>query len=359
MFTGLIVLVAIGVGLAKYWDFLVNPWTRNGQVRAEVIQITPRVSGPIVTLKIKDNQKVNQGDILFEIDPRTFKAALDQAKAQYDMAKDNYSAGLKKIDAAKAQLDAATASVKQARSTILEIESTIVKNKAEYQRQQEMLPKKATSKKSVERSRANYEVAVERRKGAIAGLAQTVAAQMQKEADLAEIKASVGEHGDANASLRQAKAALEQAELNMDFSVVTAPVTGYVTNLNLRYGSHAVANQPALALVDISSFWVDGFFKETLVGNVQQGDKAVVTLMSYPDQPIEGVVDSLGWGISQQDGSTGFELLPTVSATFDWIRLAQRVPVKVYLVEIPNNIALRVGTTASVQVMSKSRTGDQ
>ena len=106
---------------------------------------------------------------------------------------------------------------------------------------------------------------------------------------------------------------------------VTAPVDGYITNLNLRLGSQAVANQPALALVDTSSYWVHGYFKETSIENIRSGDKAIVTLMTYPDDPLKGHVDSIGWGIAQQDGSTGFELLPTISPTFEWIRLAQRV----------------------------------
>jgi multidrug resistance efflux pump len=101
---------------------------------------------------------------------------------------------------------------------------------------------------------------------------------------------------------------------------------------------------------------VHGFFKENSIANIQKGDRALITLMTYPDQPVEGTVDSLGWGIAQQDGSTGFELLPNVSPTFEWIRLAQRVPVRIHLAEVPEGIALRVGTTASVLV--KTGTSD-
>jgi multidrug resistance efflux pump len=122
----------------------------------------------------------------------------------------------------------------------------------------------------------------------------------------------------------------------------------------LRLGSHAVANQPVLALVDINSFWINGFFKETLIGKFRKGDKAIVTLMTYPDTPIEGSVESIGWGIAQQDGSTGSELLPNISPTFDWIRLAQRVPVRIKLNSVPEGVELRVGTTASVMVMTDS-----
>jgi multidrug resistance efflux pump len=147
---------------------------------------------------------------------------------------------------------------------------------------------------------------------------------------------------------------METAQLNLDFTQVRASVDGYVTNLNLRLGSQAVANQPALALVDAASFWVHGYFRESLVGDMRAGDPAVITLMTYPDQPLQGQVDSIGWGISQSDGSTGFDLLPSVSPTFQWIRLAQRIPVRVHLDEIPEGVALRVGTTASVLVMTGS-----
>jgi multidrug resistance efflux pump len=350
LLTAAIVLIAVVLGLAKYWDYVVNPWTRDGQVRAEVIQVTPRVSGPIVTLPILDNQPVKAGDLLFEIDPRTFAVSLEQAQAQYDMTGDSYLGQVEQVEAAKARVEASRATVRQAQSSINQLDSTIDKNKAEYERQQEMLPKKATSQKAVERAEANYEVSVEQRKGAVAGLAQARASLNQAKATLAEAQANLGAAGDANASIRKARAAVRQAELNLEFTQVRAPVDGYVTNLNLRLGSNAVANQPALALVDINSYWIVGFFKETSIENIRQGNQALITLMAYPDQPIEGTVDSLGWGIAQQDGSTGFELLPNVSPTFEWIRLAQRVPVRIHLAEIPKDIALRVGTTASVLV---------
>jgi multidrug resistance efflux pump len=336
-YTGAIVAVAVIVVLLKYWDYISNPWTRNGQVRAQVIQITPRVSGPIVKLPIKDNQLVKAGDLLFEIDPRTFQANLDQARAQLDETGDNYQALVQQVEAAKAMVDVSRAAVTQAQS---------------YDRQRELLPRKATSQKAVDRAKASYEISIEQRKTAVAALAQARASLIESEANLAEAKANLGAAGDANASIRAALATVRQAELNLEFTQVRAPVDGYVTNLNLRLGSQAVANQPALALVDVNSFWVDGFFKETSIGKIDEGDKAVVTLMAYPDTPLEGYVDSLGWGIAQQDGSTGFELLPNVSPTFEWIRLAQRVPVRIHLTNVPDEVELRVGTTCSVLVMT-------
>jgi len=355
--TAAIVLLTVIAVLLSYWDNLVNPWTRDGQVRAEIIQITPRVSGPLVDLPVVDNQFVRTGDLLFEIDPRTFQATYDQRRAELDSTGDDVEALAKQVQSAQAGVAVAEAGLEQARTLVAEAEATIEKNQAEYLRQQEMLPKKATSQKAVDRAKANYAVAVEQRKASVAGIGQAQASLAQAEAALAEARAQLGAVGDANADIRQAQAALRQAELDLEFTRVRAPVDGYVTNLNLRTGSFAVANQPALALVDVSSYWVDGFFKETQVAEIRSGDDARVTLMGYPDQPISGHVDSMGWGIAQQDGSTGFELLPNVNPSFDWIRLAQRVPVRIELGELPDGVELRVGTTASVLVKTGTAEG--
>lgn len=352
LLTGAVVLIATVAVFFKYQDYILNPWTRDGQVCAQVIQITPRVSGPIVKLAVKDNQFVKAGNLLFEIDTRTFEASLAQAQAQLDETGDNYQALAEQVESAKASLEISRHSITQAEATIREIDSEIEKNKAEFERQQELLPKRATSLKSLQRAQANYEVSMEKRKAAVASLAQAQASLVQSKANLARARADLGAAGDANPQIRAARATVRQAELNLEFTQIRAPVDGYVTNLNLRLGSQAVTNQPVLALVDVNSFWVHGFFKETSIGKIRKGDKAIVTLMAYQDTPIEGSVDSLGWGIAQQDGSTGFELLPNVSPTFEWIRLAQRVPVRINLTGIPEGIELRVGTTCSVLVMT-------
>jgi multidrug resistance efflux pump len=357
LLTGSVILIAVLAVLFKYWDYVANPWTRDGQVRAQVIQITSRVSGPIVALPINDNQLVKTGDLLFEIDPRTFQASLDQARAQLDATGDDVTALEKQVEAAEAGVDVARASIDQARSAIAQMAATIEKNKAEYERQQNLLPKKATSQKSVERAKANYEVSLQERNSTKAGLVQAKAGLAESEAALAEARAQLGALGDSNPQLRASLAAVEQAELNLEFTSVRAPVDGYVTNLNLRLGSQAVVNQPALALVDVSSYWVDGFFKENTIADIRSGDHAVVTLMTYQDTPLKGRVDSIGWGIAQQDGSTGFDLLPNISPTFEWIRLAQRVPVRIHLIDVPDNVSLRVGTTCSVLV--KTGTADE
>jgi multidrug resistance efflux pump len=283
LLSAIVILVAVGAVLWKYWVYVTNPWTRDGQVRAQVIQITPRVSGWIVNLPIKDNQLVKTGDLLFEIDPRTFRTAVNESRADLKTAR-------LKADNAKDEAERAV---------------RIRKRNPGAMSEQQLESKQNTQR-------------------------------------------------EAESSVLGAEAALEQADLNLEFTLVKAPVDGYVTNLNLRLGSQAVENQAALALVDINSYWIVGFFKENYIANMRQGDRAIVTLMTYRDKPLEGRVDSLGWGIAQDDGSTGFDLLPSISATFEWIRLAQRVPVRIHidLDKLPEGVELRVGTTVSVLVMT-------
>lgn len=349
-----VLAVAVSMVLIKYWDYVVNPWTRNGQVRANVIQIVPRVSGPIVALPIRDNQFVKTGESLFKIDPRTFKADLDLARARLDQTKGDLEALDKQVQGAKAQVDQARAAVEQAQSAIAETQASVVKYKADYERGLKLLEKGAVSQLRLDHAKARYDESVEKKNGAEAELGQAQGNLAKAEAGLAEALAQRGPSGEANPDLRAAVAAVRQAELNMEFTEVRAAVDGYVTNLDLRLGSQVVANQPSLALVDVSSYWVSGFFKETSIANIQSGDHAVVTLMTYGDTPIKGHVDSIGWGIAQEDGSTGSELLPNVNPTFEWIRLAQRVPVRIHLTQVPKHIKLRVGTTCSVLVMTVS-----
>ncbi len=345
-----VVAVAVAVAGYMYWDYFVNPWTRDGQVRAQVVQITPRVSAPIVNLPIQDNQFVNQGDLLFELDPRTFASALAQARANLDRTRDDIAALEKQVQAAEAAVSQYEAQVEATKANITRTEAELERTKVDVARASELLKSGNVSKRRYDQAVADYESAVSAQNNALAMVTEAQAEKLKADADLAEAVANLGAPGEENAQLRAAKAAVETAELNLEFTQVRAPVDGYVTNLNLRLGSQGVANQPALALVDINSFWIHGFFRETKIARVQPGDQAVITLMSYPDTPLTGIVDSIGWGIAQDDGSTGQDLLPEISATFEWIRLAQRVPVRVHLTAVPETVKLRVGTTASVLV---------
>jgi multidrug resistance efflux pump len=352
LLTGTVVVVAVAMVLLKYWDYVANPWTRDGQVQALVIQIAPRVSGPIINLPVSDNQFVKAGDVLFEIDPRTFEVSLAQARAQLDNTGNDVKALEKQVDAAKAGLKGAKTVIHQVKASIKATDAQIKKNRREHDRQEELLKRGAASQKTVDQAEADHKGSVEQRQKALATLLQAEATVLQAEADLAESKAKLGAIGNANAQVRAALESVRQAELDLEFTKVRAPVDGYVTNLSLQLGSQIVVNQPALALVDVGSYWVNGYFKENSIADIRIGDRAIVTLMSYPDTPLEGRVTGIAWGIAQQDGSTGYLLLPNVAATFEWIRLAQRVPVSIQLIDVPEDVALRVGTTASVLVQT-------
>lgn len=276
----------IVLGAAAYWghqkfaEYFNNPWTRDGQVRAQVIQVAPRVSGMVVRIAVVDNQFVRKGDLLFEIDPEPFEIQVAQTQAQLKREKVN------------------------ARG-----------RKIEYERVAEIArgDRGAVSQKDLDRHEVNY----------LKSLANIDTLKEQRNA----------------------------AKLNLAFTKVYASVDGYVSNINFQIGSQAVANQPILALVDADSFWVFGYFRESMLAKIAIGDKAKVTLMAYPDRPISGEVESIGWGIAPSDGNPGANLLPSVNPVFQWIRLAQRIPVRIRLGALPEGVALRFGLSASVMVL--------
>ncbi|MCB1854515.1 MAG: HlyD family secretion protein, partial [Halieaceae bacterium] len=148
---------------------------------------------------------------------------------------------------------------------------------------------------------------------------------------------------------------LRSARLDLGYTRVSAAVDGYVSNINFQIGDQAVANNPILALVDSNSFWVFGYFRESEIGKIRIGDPARVTLMAYPDQPLAGTVESLGWGIAPSDGNSGYNLLPSIKPVFQWIRLAQRIPVRVKLAALPEGVILRYGLTASVMILPEQQ----
>jgi RND family efflux transporter MFP subunit len=267
-------------GYQKYQDYFNNPWTRDGQVRANIIKVAPRVSGPVVNVSITDNQRVQKGDLLFEIDPETYQVALAQAEVA--------------------------------------LEQSIISSKGkkiEYDRLLDIRKKDkgAVSHKDLIRREISYQES------------------------LLKIKAS--------------EEKLKSAKLNLSYTRVMASVDGFVSNLDIRTGTQAVSNQPLLALIDENSFWVFGFFRENQLPQIKPGSDARVTLMSHPDTPLEATVDSIGWGIAPKDGTVGYNLLPNVNPVFQWIRLAQRIPVRISIKELPEGVHLRFGLSASIMVM--------
>jgi multidrug resistance efflux pump len=350
--TAVIVLVALGMIAYKYLDYMKYPWTRDGLVRAQVVQIAPRISGPLVRVPIRNNQLVKKGDLLFEIDPSTFQATVNLARAQFDNMSDIVKSLVEQVEGLKRTVEQREAEINEAKFEVEGSAAQVENARISLGRAKELIAENVNTQRDVDDKSMAYQVALAQLGAARSKVSQTTAALAQAKDDLARGLADLGALGEHNPRLRRAAADLEIAQLNLDFTKVWAPTDGYVTNLRLGVGDSAVAHQAMLAVIDANSFYVQAFFRETFVGNFQKGDRAVVTLMSYPDAPLEGRVDSIGWGIAQQNGSTGFELLPSVKPTFEWIRLAQRLPVAVRIDKLPDNIKLRAGTTASVVVMT-------
>ena len=279
LITLVIIALAVWAGVSLYNSYIQNPWTRDGQVRANIVGIAPRVSGPIIRIGIRDNQQVKKGDPLFEIDPSDFKA----------------------------QVDIATGQVQNA-------EANLKQRQQDLDRQTDLYKKHVSAEQDFQNAQDAFSAA--------------------------------------QAQVVSAKANLELAQLNLSYTKVVAPVDGYVTNMNTSEGTYVTAGKQLLALVDTTSFWVAAYFKETQLPHIQVGQKAKIVIIGYENQPFQGVVRSIGWGIYVQDGSgsdaTG--LLPSVSQTIDWVRLPQRFPVRLQVVEQPP-VPLRIGQTVSVAML--------
>ena len=272
--TAVIFAAAILIGRALWVHYMDEPWTRDGRVRANVINVAPDVSGAVVTMPVADNQFVKKGELLMEIDPSHYRIAVQQAQA--NVAARQAELRMRRADAARrADMDSLVVSREQ-RENATQAAST------------------------------------------------------------------------AEAQLQQAQAALDAATLNLERTKVVSPVDGYVTNLNVYRGDYATAGTAKLAIVDSHSFWVYGYFEETKLPRVRIGDQAEMRLMS--GGVLKGHVQSISRGIYDRDNPESRELLADVNPTFNWVRLAQRVPVRIHIDEVPAGMVLSAGTTCTVVI---------
>jgi multidrug resistance efflux pump len=279
--TLVVVLIAVLTGWQLWAYYMEEPWTRDGRVRADVVTIAPDVAGFVTDLRIKDNQVVKKGDILFALDQERYKLALAAAEA---------NVAARKAEFAMAQSNAA----RRAKMT-----------------------------------------------------AQVIS---QEEKD-----DSVHVAEAANAAYQQALADRETASLNLERTVVRAPVNGYVTNLTLVIGQYAAVGTKVMALIDSDSYRVEGYFEETKLPRIKLGDPVEIRLMSG-DPPLHGHVESISRGITDRDNVNGPELLANVNPTFEWVRLAQRIPVRVHIDQIPEDVHISAGMTCTVIVSGSPST---
>ncbi len=278
--TLVVVAVAAVVGYQLWGYYMDAPWTRDGQVTADVVGLTPDVSGLVVEVLASDNQQVKAGDLLFRIDPSRYEIALRQAEA--------------------------------------------------------VLASKKAALVLAERNQQRYSQLTD----------LTVTAEEKQTVDT--------DAAMATAAVEQATADRDLAALNLERTRVKASVDGIVTNFTMRKGDYVTAGHPVFALIDSDSFYVDGYFPETKLSRIAVGDRAVVVLLG-DDPVITGRVQSIAGGISSSNVAASSSLLARIDPTFDWVRLAQRVPVRIELDEpLPAGVKLVVGRTASVEILPQT-----
>ncbi|MBX8567993.1 HlyD family secretion protein [Pseudomonas cichorii] len=272
--TLLVLALAIFIGRTLWVHYMETPWTRDGRVRADIINVAAEVSGTVIDVPVRDNQQVKKGDLLMQIDPEHYRIAVKEAQALLASRKATWE--MRKLNA---------------------------KRRADMD---------------------NLVVSTENRD------------------DASNIATS------ALADYQLAQARLEAAELNLSRTRVLASVDGYVTNLNVHRGDYARAGEAKMAVVDMNSFWVYGFFEETKLPHVHVNDPAEMQLMN--GEVLKGHVESIARGIYDRDNPQSRELIADVNPTFNWVRLAQRVPVRIHLDQVPDGLLLAAGMTCTVVV---------
>ncbi|WP_428374681.1 efflux RND transporter periplasmic adaptor subunit [Lichenicoccus sp.] len=269
-----VVALAIWLGTALWRTYMIAPWTRDGRVRAYVVDVAPEVSGTVTDVLVHDNQFVHRGDALFVIDPVRFRIAIAQAQAQLETAREELR--LRQSDARRRQ-----------------------------------------------------------------GLSGIVSAEERER--FTSVAAT------AQAAVDAAQASVDLAGLNLTRATLYAPVNGYVTNLLLRTGDYVNAGQPRVAVLDSDSFWIYGYFEETKLHGVHVGEPARMKLMGY-DALLSGHVESITRGINDQNGNPDRIGLQDVSPVFTWVRLAQRIPVRIHIDQVPKGVTLAAGMTCSISI---------
>ncbi|MDE1918086.1 MAG: HlyD family secretion protein [Sphingomonadales bacterium] len=298
--TGAAVLVAV-IGARALWiHYQVDPWTRDGRIRAEVVQIAPDVQGLVTKVYVGNDQLVHKGDVLFDID-----------RARYELALHEADVGVEKANAAVVR---AKAAIVRANATLGEARREAVRNRGLGD---------LVSTEATEQSQTRVS---------------------EGEAAVAEAKAALAE---AETAVNAARNGRDLAALNLQRTRVVAPLDGRLSDLGLRPGNYVAPGKPVIALVDTGSLRVEGYFEETKLPQVHIGQKAKVHLMGE-NRVLDGHVTSIASAIEDHDRAPSANGLPAINPNFSWVRLAQRVPVRIALDHPPADVALIPGRTATV-----------
>ena len=356
-----------------------NPRTDDASVRANLIEIAPEVSGRLVQLPVKDNAFVKQGELLFEIDPRPFRYALQQALSDQEALEQQIIDARRRIAAQRSAADAAAAGVRHSETGIKTAGSGVDVAKAAVSRAQAsvaaaeaqlklatnnlhriepLLQKQYVTVEQVDQAYTTVRVAQGNYDEAQAALTQTqaqqtqsVLGQQQADALASESQARLGQalHTidtvDTLMSQRPARAArVDSARLELERSRVVAPFDAYVTNMNISEGAYARAGSPLFTLIDTRTWYVIANFRESKLRNIHIGTQVDVYLMGHPELRFNGVVESIGYGVFPEDGRV-VAGLPEIERTLNWVHLSTRFPVRIR-VQDPDPQMFRIGATA-------------
>jgi multidrug resistance efflux pump len=326
--------LAAVLGCATWDAYMGAPWTRDGTVRSYVVTMAPEVAGRIVELQVVDDQFVHKGDLLVMIEPTDYKIAVELAQAAVRQAQANGQNIEAQITVQQAQVTASQAQVEAAQAAL-----TFAQQQA-----------------------ARYRDLAEKEVGTVQLEQQTSSTLRQSQATLRSAQASVtlaerqiaslkAQLASVEASVAQATAQLHQAQVNQERTQIHSPVNGWVTNLLAQLGDYATVGRNVISIVNADSFWVDAYFEETQLASVREGDPAKIKLMGY-SQILRGEVAGVARGINVPNAQPDQAGLATVNPIFTWVRLAQRVPVRIRIDQVPKGTRLVAGMTATVQIDS-------
>jgi membrane fusion protein (multidrug efflux system) len=316
MIAAAILVGALGIWGYQSWSAR-YPSTDDAYIGANVVRVAPRVSGRVIAIDVVNQQQVQKGDVLFTIDPVPFQLELEQAKAR--------------LDQATRQVGQMQAAVSSARAELNHREVLFENAQAKARRAQQLAAKNYLSKQGLEDADAAY-------KGAAADLRSA-------KARLEEARRQLGTPGTKNDRVVEAQAALDHAKWELANTKVTAACSGQIGELGMQPGTVVRAYTDSFVLVCDSGYWVDANFKETDLQRIRAGQQATIKVDMYPGLHLKGTVES----VSAAAGSA-FSLLPPQNATGNWVKVTQRVPVRIRITNASPDHPLRVGTSASVTV---------
>jgi membrane fusion protein, multidrug efflux system len=320
-----IILGAIAMGFYIAHVSYRFPRTDDAAVTANVIGIAPHVSGAVVELHVADDQQVNPGDRLFAIDPQPYEAAQARAKAALLLA--------------ESELQAMSNSIAAAVSTVNSRQAELQLATDDVKRYEPLLATQAIDAMTVDAARTRM---------------RTAKAQLDEaQQNLLQQQNLLGQFGTLNARISAAEAELRAAQINLDYCRVSAPFPARVANLNISVGEFARQGDSVFALVDTRHWYVIANFRETFLPSIHPGEDVDVYLMPYPHRRFHGRVQGVGWAIQTPDSASNGTLI-NVKPTLNWIRLAQRIPVRIELDAPDPQTPFRMGMTAVVTIRPPS-----